>query len=64
MLVKMFMTIVFVPRGAYYIEAILLSAYLAVSVLIMTWRGLWDLRKAEKNDPNPVGQTAYKKAAS
>ena len=64
MLVKMFMTIVFVPRGAYYIEAILLSAYLAVSVLIMTWRGLWDLRKAEKDDPNPVEQTAYKKVSS
>ena len=55
MLAKMFMTIVFVPRGVYYIEAILLSAYLAVSVLIMTFRGLYDLRKAEKeNAPGPV----------
>lgn len=48
MLAKIFLTIVFVPRGPYYIEAILLSAYLAVSVLIMTWHGLSDLRKAEK----------------
>lgn len=55
MLAKMFMTVVFVPRGAYYIEAILLSAYLAVSVLIMTFRGLHDLRKAEKHEtPEPV----------
>ena len=55
MLAKMFMTIVFVPRGAYYIEAILLSAYLAVSVLIMTFRGLYDLKKAEKQEaPEPV----------
>ena len=55
MLAKMFMTIVFVPRGAYYIEAILLSAYLAVSVLIMTFRGLYDLKQAEKQtDPVPV----------
>ena len=45
------MTVLFVPRGAYYIEAVLLSAYLAVSVLIMTWRGLHDLRIAEKKDP-------------
>lgn len=51
MLAKMFMTVLFVPRGAYYIEAVLLSAYLAVSVLIMTWRGLHDLRIAEKKDP-------------
>ncbi|MBR6091098.1 MAG: hypothetical protein IKP86_14260, partial [Anaerolineaceae bacterium] len=48
MLAKMFLTIVFVPRGAYYIEAILLSGYLTLSVLIMTWRGLHNLRKAEK----------------
>ena len=55
MLAKMFMTIVFVPRGAYFIEAILLSAYLAVSVLIMTFRGLYDLKKAEKQEaPEPV----------
>lgn len=59
MLVKMFMTVVFVPRGAYYIEAILLSAYLAVSVWIMTLRGLWNLRKAEKMDiQQKKGQTA------
>ena len=61
MLAKMFMTVVFVPRGAYYIEAILLSAYLAVSVLIMTWRGLYDLRKAEKNDPEAKMNTKVKK---
>ncbi len=48
MIAKVFLTIVFVPRGAYYIEAILLSAYLAVSVLIMTFRGLHDLKQAEK----------------
>ena len=53
MLVKLFMTVVFVPRGAYYIEAILLSGYLAVSVLIMTWRGLYKLRKAEMAEPEP-----------
>ena len=61
MLAKMFMTIVFVPRGAYYIEAILLSGYLAVSVLIMTFRGLYDLRKAEKEAAPAVtkkGKTA------
>ena len=55
MIAKMFLTVVLVPRGAYYIEAILLSAYLAVSVLIMTFRGLYDLKKAEKQDaPEPV----------
>ncbi len=53
MLAKMFLTIVFVPRGAYYIEAILLSAYLAVSVLIMAFRGLHNLKKAESLD-NPA----------
>lgn len=53
MLVKLFLTVVFVPRGAYYIEAILLSGYLAISVLIMTWRGLYRLRKAEMTEPEP-----------
>ncbi len=48
MIAKMFLTILFVPRGAPYIEAILLSGYLAISVLIMTWRGLYDLKKAEQ----------------
>ena len=51
MLAKLFLTVVLVPRGPYYIEAILLSAYLAVSVLIMTARGLRNLREAEKADP-------------
>ena len=51
MLAKLFLTVVLVPRGAYYIEAILLSAYLAVSVLIMTARGLYDLCRAEKQLP-------------
>ncbi len=55
MIAKLFLTVVLVPRGAYYIEAILLSAYLAVSVVIMTIRGLYDLRKAEKETlPQPV----------
>jgi O-antigen/teichoic acid export membrane protein len=48
MIAKMFLTVIFVPRGAPYIEAILLSGYLAISVLIMTWRGLYDLKKAEQ----------------
>lgn len=48
MLAKLFLTVVLVPRGAYYIEAILLSAYLGISVLIMTFHGLNNLRKAEK----------------
>ena len=48
MIAKMFLTVIFVPRGAPYIEAILLSSYLAVSVLIMTFRGLYDLKRAEK----------------
>ena len=61
MLAKMFMTVVFVPRGPYYIEAILLSAYLAVSVLIMTWRGLHDLSIAEKNDPEAQKDKPEKK---
>lgn len=63
MLTKMFLTVVFVPRGAYYIEAILLSAYLAVSVLIMTARGLYDLNRAEKQLPViPLKRRRKKKA--
>ena len=58
MLAKLFLTVVLVPRGAYYIEAILLSAYLAVSVLIMTARGLHNLREAEKASPTPQEKTA------
>ena len=61
MMAKMFLTVLFVPRGPYYIEAILLSAYLAVSVWIMTWRGLHDLRIAEKNDPEYQADKAEKK---
>ena len=53
MLAKVFLTVVLVPRGPYYVEAILLSAYLAVSVLIMTFRGRYDLRMAEQADPQP-----------
>ena len=60
MVAKMFLTVVLVPRGPYYIEAILLSGYLAVSVLIMTFRGLHDLKKAEKESLPP---SAKKKAA-
>ena len=58
MLAKLFLTVVLVPRGAYYIEAILLSAYLAVSVLIMTARGLHNLREAEKTSPAPQEKSA------
>lgn len=43
MLAKIFLTVVLVPRGPYFTEAILLSAYLAVSVLIMTFHGLREL---------------------
>lgn len=64
MLAKMFMTVLFVPRGAYYIEAILLSAYLAVSVLIMTWRGLHNLAKAEKEYPTPEEKPVPKRKAA
>ena len=58
MFAKLFLTVVLVPRGAYYIEAILLSAYLAVSVLIMTARGLHNLREAEKVSPTPQEKAA------
>ncbi len=50
MLAKMFLTILFVPRGPYITEAVLLSAYLAVSVLIMTFRGLYNLEKASNEE--------------
>ena len=50
MLAKMFLTIIFVPRGPYITEAVLLSAYLAVSVLIMTFRGLYNLQKASNEE--------------
>ncbi len=58
MLTKIFLTVVLVPRGPYYVEAILLSAYLAVSVLIMTARGLHNLKEAERNSPAPKEKTA------
>ncbi len=47
MLTKMFLTIVLVPRGPYITEAALLSAYLAVSVLIMTIHGIRQLTDAK-----------------
>lgn len=59
MLLKMFLTVVLVPRGVYYIEAILLSAYLGISVLIMTFHGLKLLHEAEKVQPGiPEEQAA------
>lgn len=61
MLVKLFLTIMFVPRGPYITEAILLSGFLAVSVLIMTARGLHNLEKAS-NDEIRLLKTKGKKA--
>jgi len=46
MLIKVFGTIVLVPRGPYITESILLSAYLAGSVIIMTFYGLLLLHRS------------------
>ncbi len=48
MLIKVFGTILLVPRGPYVTESILLSAYLSGSVIIMTIYGIHLLRKSEK----------------
>lgn len=48
MLAKAFLTIVLVPRGPYIVESILLSLYLAISVLIMTVHGLRHVSRAQK----------------
>ena len=62
MLAKLFLTVVLVPRGAYYIEALLLSGYLAVSVLIMTFHGLSMLEKAEQGSDPPKPKRKRRKA--
>ncbi len=53
MLIKVFFTIVLVPRGPYVTESVLLSAYLAGSVLVMMIHGLAQLRRKEIEEPEP-----------
>ena len=67
MLIKVFGTILLVPRGPYVTESILLSAYLAGSVIIMTIYGVYLLRRSEKladsviTEPSPNRQTLKKR---
>jgi O-antigen/teichoic acid export membrane protein len=68
MLIKVFGTILLVPRGPYVTESILLSAYLAGSVIIMTIYGVYLLRRSEKladsviTEPSPNRQTLKKRS--
>ena len=54
MLLKVAGTILLVPNLPYTTEAILLSAYLAGTVIIMTWIGLRSLKQAEALAPETV----------
>lgn len=51
MLVKAALIVLLLPNGAYWVEAILLSGYLAVSVALTAWRGLRGIQQAESAAP-------------
>jgi O-antigen/teichoic acid export membrane protein len=53
-LAKTLLTILLVPAAGYLMEASLLSAYFIVSIALLVWRGLTELRKAEKQDLRTV----------
>lgn len=48
MLIKVVLMLVLLPQTNYLVEAWLLSAYLAGTVLIFVWRGLREIRHAEQ----------------
>ncbi len=48
MALKILATLTIVPKATYSAEAFILSAYLAGTVLVMTWRGLNTLRRAAR----------------
>jgi O-antigen/teichoic acid export membrane protein len=51
MLVKVALTLVLLPRTNYLVEAVLLSAYLIVTVGLIVWRGMQGIRHAEILSP-------------
>ena len=51
LLVKLALTPILLPRGGYLMEAVLLSAYLLVTVSVSVWRGLSQARRAERLSP-------------
>ena len=50
-LIKVALTILVVPRLGYPWEAVLLSIYLAITVAILAWKGLLEIKKAESEIP-------------
>lgn len=46
--IKLALTPILLPRGGYLMEAALLSAYLLVTVGALVWRGLREVRRAER----------------
>jgi O-antigen/teichoic acid export membrane protein len=52
--VEIFLVLLLVPSGGYLVMAAILSAYLAVSVSIIAWRGWRLMREYEALDPLPA----------
>jgi O-antigen/teichoic acid export membrane protein len=54
-LLKVGMAFPLVPRYGYVMEAVLLSFYYILSVGLIVWRGVRELRKQENEAPAPFG---------
>lgn len=54
MLAKVGLALLILPHSNYLAEAIILSAYLTVSVGIMVWKGLQGLHAAEQSSPEAI----------
>ena len=52
-LLKIILTYLFVPRYGYLMQAALLSAFLAVSVVLITWHGLRLVKRQAEKEPSP-----------
>jgi O-antigen/teichoic acid export membrane protein len=54
MLVKVVLTLILLPGAGYLAEAWLLTGYFVVSVGVMAWKGLANVRAAEREQVQPV----------
>ena len=50
MLIKVALAVILLPGAGYIMEAVLLAGYFVISIGIMVWRGLTDIRRAEALD--------------
>jgi hypothetical protein len=53
-IVEIGLTVWLVPNGGYLVQSLILSGYFIVSIGIVVWRGLWELKQQSMAAPQPV----------